>query len=485
MIGMGLAQVLFTAILARLLEPADFGLMAMAYLMIKFGQYFSGTGIRSYLIQKNELDKTDIEASFFLSGIFGLALTILAYFLAPLGNDFFNTKGLEPIIRILATVYLFTGLSITSGALLQKSLRFKSFSLIELLAYCVSYMLIGIPMAWLGYGVYSLVYAMLTQQFLLMAALYLASRHSIGLSFNRQKLKQTLLPCTHYSFNSILDFIVNSLPTFMVGRLFGDVIVGIFNRANMLVTLPMNNISAAVTKVFFPFISSCKDDQTKLKSSYLKTNILASLILIPMSLGMVPAASELIIVILGSKWQEGIPVFQILAIGMLFHFTSIFPGQYADVHQLLRQRTLIQVSTIIVTLSAMMLFMGKGMVGVASGYVVGQIFRFFVFMWFIKKWLILDNMDFIHMYSPGFIIGIISTLSVWLVHHYLHITPLIFTLLLEIFAGITIYLISILFLPNRGMRNAIVSLNNLFETGKNPGLFDKLIQTIIMRLRYS
>jgi lipopolysaccharide exporter len=483
MIGMGLAQILFTAIMARLLEPADFGLMAMAFLMIKFGQYFCGTGIRSYLIQKKELDKGDIQASFFLSLVFGVGLTLLAYFLAPFGSHIFDSKGLPPIIQALAVVYLFTGLSITSGALLQKSLRFRSFSLIEFFAYCVSYIVIGIPLAWLDYGVYSLVYAMLAQQFLLMTALYLVSRHSIGFSFSRQTLKKTLLPSTHYSFNSILDFIVNSLPTFIVGRFFGEVILGVFNRANMLVTLPLNNFSAAITKVFFPYIASCKDDRAKLKSSYKKTNMVTSLILIPLSLGMIPAASELIIVILGSKWQEGIPVFQVLAIAMLFHFSSILAGQYADAHQLLRQRTFIQIVTIFVMLSAMFPLAEKGIVGVATGFLIGQVFRFFVFLWFIKKWLLFDRKDFLHMYSPGLTIGVASTFGVWLVHHYLHLSPLVFTLILEVIVGVTVYLVFILFLPNREMRNAIVSLIKLFPAKKDQSLFDKVQNIIIMRLR--
>lgn len=482
MVGQVAAQALFVAVLARLLEPAAFGLMAIANLLVKFGQYFSGSGIRSYIIQKRALGLSDIHASFFLSGVLGLVFSLTLFFLAPTVGVLFKMKGLEPIIQVMAVSYVFTGLTITSSALLQRSLLFKAISLIEVIVYILCNMLIAVPMAFLGYGVYSLVVSALVQQFLIMSGMYFYSRHSIGVSFDREVLKHTFLPATHYSINSILDYIVNSMPTFLVGRWFGENILGIFNRANMLISLPLNSISVAITRVFFPFLSSLKDDRNKLKSTYIGVNTVAALILVPACLCMTSAARELVLVILGDKWMDGVTVFQVLAIGMMFHFASIYPGQYADVHKYLRWRTFIQVLTIIVMFAAMTVLGSKGMVGVAAGFVIGQVFRFFIYVYFIKKWLLFGFTDFLQIYSPGILLGIISASGIWLVHSNLQTSLPLVTLIIEVVVGMILYIVSMRYLQLREMKNVLRNLERLIVIGDNPDIFSKTFKNFLTQL---
>jgi O-antigen/teichoic acid export membrane protein len=482
MVGQISAQVLFVAFLARLLEPAAFGLMAITNLMVKFGQYLSGSGIRSYLIQKDELGISDIHASFFLSGLLGLVFSLTLFFLAPTAEVFFKMKGLEPIIQIMAVSYVFTGLTITSSSLLQRSLHFKTVSLIEVSVYILGNMLVAVPMAFLGYGVYSLVVSTLVQHFLIMSAMYFYSRHGIGVSFDREVLKHTFLPATHYSINSILDYIVNSMATFLVGRWFGENILGIFNRANMLISLPLNSISMAITRVFFPFLSSLKGDRDKLKSVYVGVNTIAALILVPACLCMTSAASELVLVILGDKWIEGVKVFQVLAIGMMFHFVSIYPGQYADAHKLLRWRTLIQVLTIIMMFSFMWSFSSNGMVGVALGFLIGQVFRFFIYAYLIKKWLLFGFLDYLQIYLPGILLGIISASGIWFVHNRLQTFPPLLTLFIEVIVGMILYFFSMRYLQLRDMKNVLRSLERLFLISDNPDIISKILRNFLVKL---
>ena len=482
MIGLVAAQLSFAAIFSRLLDPAAFGLMAMANLMIKFGSYFSASGVRTYLIRKPSLDESDIEASFWLSGAFGLILAGLAFMFASVAGNVFNSVAVEPVIRVMAVLYVFTGFSITSSALLNRALRFKAISVAELLCYCAGYLLIGIPMALMEYGVYSLVSAMLANQFLLMIAYYWLSPHKLGIRSGAKRLKRVLRTGTHYSFNSILDFTVNSMPTFMIGRSLGEVLLGVFNRANMLVTLPTNNLSAAVSRVFFPLIASLQSDRQKLKELYMKGSILISLVMFPLCIGMIPAASELVLVVLGAQWESGVPVFQVLAIAMMFHFASIFPGQYADAHGFLRARTVIQVVTIFVMLAAILALLDHGLVGVSIGFAVGQIFRFIVFLLCLRKWLRFTLSDYAAMYLPGIAIGILSGLGVYIVHVYLQLTPLIFTLIAEIVVGIAIYCTLLLFLPFRKMREALLHLLQLISCDANQGRLCKVVGYVKIRL---
>lgn len=482
-IGLAIAQLSFAAVFARLLDPMAFGLMAMANLMIKFGSYFSGSGIRTHLIRERNVDDVDVETSFWVSSMFGVAIAALAVLLAPMVGQIFRSDAVEPVVRLLSLSYILTGLSIASSAMMHRALRFKEISIAEFSCYCAGYLGVGIPLAVMGFGVYALVFSMLANQFLLMVSYYMLCPHKVAFSFHAGRFRRVLGSGTHYSFNSILDFALNSMPTFLIGRSFGELLLGVFNRANMLVTLPTNNVSAAVSRVFFPLIASMQNDPDRLKELYIKGSTLITLIMFPLSIGMIPAASELVLVVLGDKWAAGIPVFQVLAVAMMFHFASIFPGQYADAHGYLKTRTAIQVATISITLIFIFLFIDRGLVGVAVGFSLGQIFRFIIFNIFLRIWIKLELADYIAIYAPGLVVGVVSAIGVWLVHLYFQWGPLIVTLIMEMLVGATMYCVLLAFLPFKRMRVTLLHMLTLYCGDNEQASSGKVIE--FFKVRFS
>lgn len=482
-IGLMVAQIGFAAALARLLEPAVFGLMAMANMMINLGSQFSGAAIRSYIVQKADLGERAIQATFLLTGVFGLGLTIIVLLLAPVGGLIFRTEEVEPVIRLLSIVYIFTGLSITSSALLQRALRFKILAMINMVAYVSSYLLVALPLALMGGGVWAIAYAMLCQQGILAVAAYCFSRHTIGLKFGWADFKEAFLSGMHYSANAILDFIVTSLPTLLIGRGFGETKLGVYNRADMLVTLPIYNPYMAISRVFLPYIAPLQNTTGRMKRVYLRFVTLTSLVYIPLCLGMIPAARELVLVVLGDKWKEGIPVFQILAIANLFHCAAMFPAQYADALKHLRQKTIVGLLTIALTSVTIIGFMEWGIVGAATGFAAGQLFRFALYMWFLRRWIRPTMYEYLHMFLPGLAIGAAVMFSVGLVHDYLQFTPLILTLILEIMVGGVAYALTALLVPSRQLNDALKSLVRTYEGKQQTWYVNAVLGVIGYRLK--
>ena len=141
-------QLVFTAILARLLDPDAFGLVAMAMVILSFGQYFSQMGVGRALVQRDEITDVDIRVAFTSSALLGTGFTVLFWFAAPLATLLFPDEQVVPILRALSLSFLITGLSITALALLQRHLRYRAVALIEMAAYAIGYGPVGIVLAY-------------------------------------------------------------------------------------------------------------------------------------------------------------------------------------------------------------------------------------------------------------------------------------------------------------------------------------------------
>ena len=150
--------------MARILDPTAFGLLAMAAITLKFGNQFSKMGMAQALIQKQDLNSSDIRSSFTFSTLLGLFFSLILFLVAPLFEYIFKTNEVVPLIQLMSVSYLIKGLSVTSLSLLGKKLEFKKLALIDIASYLTCNMGIGIGLAMYGFGVYSLIWASIFQQ---------------------------------------------------------------------------------------------------------------------------------------------------------------------------------------------------------------------------------------------------------------------------------------------------------------------------------
>ncbi len=343
-VGTTVAAVLqfgMTAVLARLLTPTAFGLIALAGLFLRFVDHFAKAGITQALVQKPSLTRMDIRAGFTLSAALGLAFAGVALAAAPLAGRLAQDPALVPVLRWLSLGLLLNGFSAPAVALLRRELRFKPLALIEIGAYVVGYVIVGLTMAITGAGVYALVAAMLTQTAVKAAATYAVVRHPLLPTLERAAVRTILSFGLRVSLISFLEFLRSNLDTLAVGRWAGADQLGLYNRAHLLARLPGSHLSTGLSRVLFPSFAAIQFEKRRLREAYLSAVGLTAAIILPVNAGMAVAAREIILVVLGPQWTGSIQVMPWLLLATSVGVTGHFAGIVTEAQSALNEKILV------------------------------------------------------------------------------------------------------------------------------------------------
>lgn len=359
-----LAQLLYTAVMARLLTPELFGLVASAQVVLLAGQILAELGIGRALVQKEELSDTEIRAGFTASVLLGSLLTGLLILGAPLVGALFDDPDVVPVTRGLAFVLVATTLGVTAVSVLLRDLRFKAGALLELGAFVVGYLLVGIGSALAGAGVWSLVAAAVSKAALLSLGALLVARHPMRPLLAWRPVKRLYAFGSQVSLVAVVEYVSFAVPPTAIGRLQGQFALGQFNQGNKIVELPFINVSQALSDVLFPAVSKIKLDRDRVAGAYLTAMRVTSGLLLPTSAGVAVAAPELVGVLLGEQWAPAARILPLLA----FHASVMMVTHYAAVIcealGVLRPKILIQ------TVSLLLLLVGFAAFGRADLLIV-------------------------------------------------------------------------------------------------------------------
>ncbi len=344
-----------TAVTARLLDPAVFGLVAMANVLISFGSYFAQMGVGRALIQRPEINDDDIRAAFTSSTLLGLAVAGIVVAAAPFAAGFFRTDEVVPVLRWLALTFVATGLGATAQALLRRRLRFKGSGFVEVVAYALGFGLPAITLAFAGFGVWSLVVGAIGQRVVASGLAFLLTRHSLWPTFQFDAHRRLLGFGTKVSGISLLEFLGSTLDTIVIGRFGTAAQLGLYNRAFMLASLPTYQIQNGIGKVLFPVLASGQNDRVEFREALHKVTTIAIRILLPTGIGMALVAPELVTVVLGEKWLAAVPLFGILALAMPLNLLATFPGIALESIGALRGKLIAQTVYVVVLVVALLM----------------------------------------------------------------------------------------------------------------------------------
>lgn len=408
-------QIGYTSIMSRLLDPTAFGIIAIAQIVLHFGSYFSRMGMAQALIQKIDLNKNDIRAVFTSSILLSSAVAALIWIAAPYCNLVFDKVSDEvvPIIRTLSVNFLIAGLSTTAIGLLTRKLKFKQLAIQEIVSFAVAYIGVGVSMGLLGFGVWSLVFAHISQTLLLTIFSYVAARHTLMPILKWEYYKPFFKYGSVFSITTIIDFLGMNLPMILIGKIFGDYKLGIYRQAFMIINLPMAKLSMSIQKVVFPMYSKIQGDEIKLKKSYLSSATLMAAVFIPLGFGISVSAKEITLVLLGNDFIESYPVLAVLALGISFKFLSQFAGIIWDAKAYLKVKLYIQSFYLLALIAASYVFKGYGLIGFAWIVTIGEVLRNFVFMIVTARILNVSAKEHLMAYFPGLFIGLVSAAAVY------------------------------------------------------------------------
>jgi O-antigen/teichoic acid export membrane protein len=298
------ANLAYTATVSRLLDPADFGLMAMANLVVLFTQFFARMGLASALVQKPELSEEEIRASSTAGLVIGLACLAVVWVLAPAVAALFRAPTLPPVLRALGVSFVFMGWSMTGLGLLRRQLRFRTLSLISMGTYVLAYLVVGVGLAVAGAGVWSLVAASVASTAAQAVWQYAVVRHPLRPVLRWEPYRAVGGYGARLSGAYLMNYIGGNLDTFTVTRIASAADLGQYTRAYYLVFQPLGNyLAQALTNVLFSTLSRIQQDLARLRRAFLSVLSLGNLVLFPVCAGIAVAAQELVLVVLGPQWH--------------------------------------------------------------------------------------------------------------------------------------------------------------------------------------
>ena len=300
-----------TIILARILMPAEFGLIAMLTVFIAIGNALLEGGLASSLIRSADLTQDDYSTVFYFNLIGSLLIYGLVYLLAPLVSAFYHQDVLTLVLRIYALDFILNAFFSVQNARLTKEMKFRIQMLIQIPAV-LGGGLLGIFLAINGYGVWSLVWMSLFQSFLSTIMHWIYSGWTPDLTFSLACFKRHFHFGYKMTLTGLLEIVYRNIYVLIIGKYYAAVQLGYYSRAESVSQLPVTNISAVINKVTYPMFSKIAEDDEKMKWVYKKLMQQVLFWNTPVLIFLALIAEPLFHVLLGSKWLPAVPYFQIL-----------------------------------------------------------------------------------------------------------------------------------------------------------------------------
>ena len=365
-------QAITSIILARLLLPEDFGLLGMTLVFTGFVEIFNDMGISSAVVQKKDIDQKNLSSIFWFNLFIGVLAMLIAILAAPLIARFYDQNSLVLIISVMSINFLFRSLSMVQNSLLIKNLRFKKLTSLELTS-TISASLIGISMAYLGYGVLSLVAQNVSMTFLYTAMVWSTEKWMPHIHFKWDEIRSIFGFSTNLFGFTFVNYLSRNADYLLIGKFLGATALGYYTLAYTIMLFPISNISSVLSKVMFPVLSQIQHDNSKFKLLYLRSIKYIAFISFPMMLGLFAVADEFILVLFGAKWGPVIFLIKILSIvGLMQSIVTTVGSIY-----LAKGRTdwmfYMGIFTSAILVSAIAIGLRWGIIGIAVCYMIATL----------------------------------------------------------------------------------------------------------------
>ncbi len=310
-------------ILARLLLPEQFGLIAMLTIFMAIAQSFINSGFGQALIQKQDVTHIDECSIFYFNILVGFLAAGLLCLAAPWIAGFYNQPLLVPLTCALSLNLIINAFGLVQTTLLTKHIDFKTQLKVSVIATVISGT-IGVTMALNGFGVWRLVEQSLSSNLFRTALLWLFNTWRPSLAFSFISLRSMFAFGSRLLASGLLDTIFNNIYPVVIGKLFSPMALGFYSRAEGLQKRPIKNLYSTTSRVTFPVFSSVQNDKPRLKRGVRKALSMLVMINFPMMVGLAIVAKPLVLVLLTEKWAPCIPYLQLLCIvGMLYPVHAI------------------------------------------------------------------------------------------------------------------------------------------------------------------
>lgn len=434
-------------VLARLLEPEVYGEIALVTVFSSILEVFVDSGLGNALIQKKNADNLDFSSVFYFNIVFCILLYGLMFFLAPFISAFYG-KDLTAVIRVLCLVIVVSGIKNVQQAYISRSMLFKKF-FFATTAGTIGAAIIGIYMAYRGYGVWALVVQNLFNKLVDTFILWMTVKWRPSKTFSFKRLRILFSYGWKLLVAQLFDTVYENCRSLIIGARYSSASLAFYNRGKQFPALILTNISSSMDSVLLPAMSKVQQDKHRIVSMLSRSIQLSSFIMIPLLFGLATIGEDLITILLTDKWLPCVPFMQVFCISMIFTPISLSNlnaikaiGNSGTYLKLEIARKTIGVITLIV-------FMWFGPIYIAYSYLLNQVLGFILNSIATKKELGYGLSQQIKAILPSLSSSIFMSIIVFFVGKIS--INLYISLIMQICTGIVVYVCLSYVIKNDGL----------------------------------
>lgn len=313
-----IVQFVIGVAIARVLAPADYGVVGMTAIFFAIAGTFIDSGFGNALIQKKDRSEADYATCFYFNFLVGLLFFCILYALAPAIAAFYKTPILCDVTRTLSLTLVINSLTIAQNAKLTAEMKFKALSVISVTSQIISGCL-GLYLAYTGRGVWALVVQMISGCVLNLIFIECYLKWIPRWTFSKASFRHLFSFGSKILCSGLINTIYQNIYTLVIGKVFSPKEVGYYNRGNQFAMLPSQTLLSVFMKVAYPVMAEVQDDTDLLRKAYRKFLRMPIFILWPILFGLIVLARPLILLLLGEKWLPCVPLLQVLCIGSFFN----------------------------------------------------------------------------------------------------------------------------------------------------------------------
>lgn len=311
-------QLMTVGILARLLTPADFGIVAAAMVVFELTQSIALMGMKPAVVQRAELTDADLRSAHTIATGLSIVLALIVFALATPLAAMLRTPAAAPMLQVLSLVFVIQSQSAVAEGLAARRQQFGLLAVRRALSYLIGYAVIGVGMALMGFGAWALVAAKLGEVTVAAILLSLGCRHPRKPLFDRGRLRQLAAFGSGFSVAEIANSLANQADYFVVARLLGPAALGLYSRSYQIMRLPARLLGNVVEDAAFPGFSAVQNERERLARGLYRSLLLMNTLLFPAAVACAVLSRELIAILLGVQWSGAAPLLALFALALPF-----------------------------------------------------------------------------------------------------------------------------------------------------------------------
>jgi PST family polysaccharide transporter len=363
-------RIIVVILLARLLTPADFGLASAASIVIGLASFVTEFGLFTVIEQRPHIEERHLRTALTIFTSLGVLLGLAIAVSAPLIAGFFRMDQLAPILRVVSLAFPLAAVQQLPAALLKRNLRFRLLAGIGVVSYVLGFGGVSIVLALQGFGVWALVAGVFAQLLIAFVILQIIQPYPTRPGFDRAAFRELMYFGGGYSLGRIFVYLGEQGDNLVVGRWLGASALGLYSRAYQLLVFPVSLFGTSLKQVLLPSMAKVQHEPERLAVAYRHAITLIALVFLPLSVGAMILAPELVLALLGPKWSGVILPFQVLAAGIFFRSSYKISDSVVQATGAVYRRAGYSIAFSIMTVSGALIGQFWGVAGVAAGVLV-------------------------------------------------------------------------------------------------------------------